>query len=696
MIGTIAGFESRSLLRSAQTWLIAGVLAIVFAYLFLQALETYLEIQPNLAAQDHPTGLSGFLSIRYLAPLVMVFALMAPLLAMKSFSDEYRQQTLALWQSSPVSTTALVLGKFTGVAMVIVFLIVIACSIALFMRLFTSLDLGVLSASALGLTLASLSFAAIGMFFSSLTRHAIVAVAASVLLLVLLWLLGNAAPDSVLMNALSLFAIPTHLASFFQGYIGSGDVAYFVVITVLFIAMTIMRMDSLRHLGSHAMTRSAIHQSLLFVLVIGIALCSIWLASRTNMSVDLTANKRHALSEQTVNAVKALQGPVSIVAVVGPAAAQRSTLTELVSRYQKHNPLISLDFVNPDTDPERVRQLNAAASGELIVTGMGREQRLQSVSERSLTGALRQLNREGDRKLAFVVGHEERSAVDAGASNWTQLSARLNSIGLNSETLSLVTHPRIGDDVDVLVIADPRRPYFPGEIAALLEYVNHGGSLLWLTETVLNKQSGSGLAALGLELGIDIMPGIIIDTASQAANAGSPAFVILNSFSNHPVTQGLTSPILLPQAKALSVTSLAGQTLLPLLQTPEASWTETGALEGAVQFNQDADEQQGPLVVGVTIERDIKGKQQRIAVIGDADFASDRFIGNGANLGFAESLMLWLSGESDALSFVTMPAPDAHLTLSSRSIVILSVTLLFILPFILFMMAGIAAWRRRH
>ena len=442
--------------------------------------------------------------------------------------------------------------------------------------------------------------------------------------------------------------------------------------------------------------RISLRHSILSILIISIALALIWITSRISISHDFTANKRHALSEQTVNAVKALQGPVDITAVVGPSATQRDTLIELVSRYQLHNPLINLTFINPETDPERARQLNAAAGGELIVNGMGREQRLQSVSERTLTGALRQLNREGERNIAFVTGHEERSPTLPGPSNWTTLSSRLSSIGLNSNELSLVTHPRIAEDTDVLVIADPRRPYFPGELAGLLEYINLGGSLLWISETNLNRQTGSGLAALGLELGIDLLPGTIIDTASQAAATGSVSFVVLNSFSQHPVTQGLTSPVLLPQAKALSVTALAGQTLLPLLQTPEASWTETGALEGAVQFDENTDEQIGPLVVGVTIEREIQGRTQRIAVIGDADFASDQFIGNGANLAFAESLMLWLSGESDALSFVTMPAPDANLTLGSRSIVTISIALLVVLPLLLFITAALTLWRRRR
>ncbi len=246
MIATVMQFECKSLLRSAQTWIIAGVLAILFAFLFLQALETFLEVQPKLALQDHPTGVSGFLSVRYLAPLVVIFALVAPLLAMKSFSDEYRQHTLALWQSSPVSNVALVIGKYLGVYIVVCLLIIIACAMPLILRVFVPLDLGVMLSSVIGLLLAASSFVAIGMFFSSLTRHAILAIAASVILLVVLWLIGSSAN----LNALKPFAIPTHVAGFFQGFISSADVLYFIIVTVLFIALTIVRLDALRQSGA--------------------------------------------------------------------------------------------------------------------------------------------------------------------------------------------------------------------------------------------------------------------------------------------------------------------------------------------------------------------------------------------------------------------------------------------------------------
>jgi len=444
------------------------------------------------------------------------------------------------------------------------------------------------------------------------------------------------------------------------------------------------------------MRRTHLQYLIIGTLSVAIAVATIWLSTQTHYSVDVTANKRHELTSETVLAVKALQGPVDILAVVGPDETQRDALRTLVSRYQAHNPLLTLTFINPETDPERVRALNASPSGELIVQGMGREQRLNSVSERALTGVLRQLNREGERQIQFTQGHDERLPLDPGANHFGTLSQRLQSIGLNSSEVSLVTQPRIADDLDLLVIADARRPFFPGEVAAVLEHVNRGGSLLWLIETELNKETGPKLNALALELGMDIYPGLIIDAASQQLNAGSPTFVVLDSFATHPVTQGLRSPILLPQARALAVTPLAGQTLLPLLQTPEASWAETGALEGAVQFDENTNETRGPLVVGVTIERDIAGKQQRIAIIGDADFASNQFIANGANLAFAESLMLWLTGDSDALAFVTQAAPDARLNLSAQNIIALSVALLVALPILLFVIAGVLAWRRRR
>ena len=494
------------------------------------------------------------------------------------------------------------------------------------------------------------------------------------------------------------------------------------------------------------------------VLVVGIALAVVWLGTRFSVAVDITANARHSLSATSVEAARRLEGPLEAIAVLRPDPATVEALEALLARFREIKPDIALEVVNPDTNPARARDLEAAPGGEIVLRAGGREQRLQNLSERAFASALRRLGREGERDIAFVTGHDERSPLGRGNDDWNALAARLESAGLVARETSLVTEPRVADGVDVLVLAAPRRPYFPGEIASVLDHVRRGGNLLWLSETPTGDttradgegtggvRTGPGLEALAVELGVETLPGTVIDTASQALAADSPDFVLLERFPAHPVTATLASPVLLPQARALAAVPLAGQTLAPLLRTPESSWTESGVLEGAVRFDEGSDEVAGPLLLGVTIERalatlpgapaaasvavddgsadegeasgsagasadddvrvgggrDENGDSgddgeasgtraagsatanaravQRIAVLGDADFAASRFLGNGANAAFAESLLLWLAGDDAALDFVVRAAPDAELTLGSRARVTLGALWLAAVP----------------
>lgn len=449
--------------------------------------------------------------------------------------------------------------------------------------------------------------------------------------------------------------------------------------------------------------------TLLIVLTLG------WFAERFSVGFDLTANDRHSLTEGTRATLESLDASVEILAVLGPEPAVREAVTDLVARYQSIKPDVNLSFLNPDTDPARARELNAAPGGELIITGGGREQRLNSLDERSLTGALRQIGREGTKRLAFVTGHRERSPNASTNHDWLLITQRLAAIGFESSELSFVTTPVVPEDVDVLVVAAPLDPWFPGEIASLIEHVRRGGNLLWLLETSTHGEvpdtatentsgtgpvlasaveTGPGLSLLATELGVETLPGRVIDTASQSLDLDTPDFVVLSAFPDHPVTASLRSALLLPQVRALNVTPLAGQTTLPLLASPESSWTESGALQGEVRFDENTSEVAGPLILGATIERPrIDGGSQRIAIIGDADFAASAYVGNGSNAAFIESLFVWLGGDDEALAFVTAPAPDAELSMSPRSIATLTIICLFGIPVVLLLLALVARIR---
>ncbi|MFK8082180.1 MAG: GldG family protein [Granulosicoccus sp.] len=443
--------------------------------------------------------------------------------------------------------------------------------------------------------------------------------------------------------------------------------------------------------------RSSTLHTILSVLIVFIVLVLGWFTQRFNATVDVTANHRHSLAPSTVLLLQSLDAPVELIAVLGPDPQQRSSVEALVSRFQELKPDISLRFVNPETDPTQARALDAAPGGELILRTGEREQRLQSLSERSLVDSLQQLGREGDRDIVFITGHDERSPVGTGNDDWLLISERLTNIGLVVREQSLVSEPYLSDDIDLLVIAAPERPYFPGELASLDSYLNRGGNLLWLTENENSSSLASpDMSLLSNTLGVDPLPGTVIDTASQALAADSPDFVLLDRFPAHPVTVKLSRPVLIPRATALAVTPLAGQIIEPLLQTPESSWTETGALTGAIEFDRNTLEVAGPLLIGVTIERTLAQGTQRFAVIGDADFAASQFLGNGANQSFTEALVLWLTGDADELEFVTQRAPDSELNLSNQSVVALSAIYLAALPIVLLLVAVFVRWHRRR
>ncbi len=249
MISVIAKHESASLLRLPVTWVIAAILSCVFAFLFLQQLEVYLTRQAELALLDHPPGLTAWLCTRFVAPASIVTLILGPLFAMRSFSDEFRLDTLSLWQSSPVSTTALVIGKFLGVSFVLCATLSVTLLMFAGIALVGTVDWLQVASTLLGLFLLAAACAATGLFFSSLTRHAMVAILASLATLALFWLLGTASFNTLPIPGIKAASLANHISGFHQGYISSNDVLFFVLYIALFLALTIIRLDALRHVN---------------------------------------------------------------------------------------------------------------------------------------------------------------------------------------------------------------------------------------------------------------------------------------------------------------------------------------------------------------------------------------------------------------------------------------------------------------
>ncbi len=247
MIRTIAAQELRLLFRSPLAWIIAGLMQIIFAWLFLSALEQYLALQPKLALRESASGVSAFIVNQYMAPAAIIMLLISPLLSMRTLAEESRSGSIILLRAAPITTASIVLGKFAGVFSLQLLLLTLAFLMPLSLILFTALDLGSLIAAFMGLILFSAACTAISLYFSSLTAQPIIAAFSAFAALFFLWMLGTGSYSSEsLSQILHNLSLPRHLNSFFRGLLDSRDLIYYALIITLFLSLTTLRLDALR------------------------------------------------------------------------------------------------------------------------------------------------------------------------------------------------------------------------------------------------------------------------------------------------------------------------------------------------------------------------------------------------------------------------------------------------------------------
>ena len=247
MIKLLALRELRSLFAMPSTWFVLAALQFIFAWFFLARLEAFLEIQPQLAQLANPPGVTITVAAPMFNTVALLLMMLAPMFTMRLIAEERRNQTFALLLSAPLSGCHIVLGKFFGL---LVFLAVLITGVPLMLytlALGTALDHGLLLSNLLGLLLLTASYVAVGLYVSTLTSQPVAAAIGALAVLVGLWLadIGAASEDSPWH-----FISPLHhFQNFNVGLLDSGDAAFFVLFSAVFLLLAIRRIHNNRIYG---------------------------------------------------------------------------------------------------------------------------------------------------------------------------------------------------------------------------------------------------------------------------------------------------------------------------------------------------------------------------------------------------------------------------------------------------------------
>ena len=427
----------------------------------------------------------------------------------------------------------------------------------------------------------------------------------------------------------------------------------------------------------------------LFLLAVGLLQ---WLAREYHLQFDWTRMHRHSLSPASEAVTERLKGPLKITAFASQRGETRRQIQEMVGRYQKYKPDIQLEFVDPDTAPERVRAAGVQFDGELVFEYGDARENLPPTqfNEQSFTNALTRLGHRGERWVVFLSGHGERSPDKQANFDLSTWATQLRKRGFQTKTQSLGEHPQIPQNTTVLVIAGPRTQLLAGEVKEIQNYLSRGGNLLWLHD----PGPLLGLEPLAEDLGIEFQPGVIVDPTSEDIT-GNAAAIVITKYSAHPVVRSFADNTVFPQAGGISLNAPEGWRGSVLMDTRPSSWSETGPLNGPIQFDKGQDIR-GPLNLAVALTRTLDNKrEQRIIVVGDGDFLANTYLPNGGNLELGMSLTNWLSQDDAFVNIPIKTARDRSLDLSHGGQIAIVAVFLALLPITL-ISSGVWIWLRRR
>ena len=433
----------------------------------------------------------------------------------------------------------------------------------------------------------------------------------------------------------------------------------------------------------------------LFLTVIGLLG---WLSERHSMEYDLTWGKRNSLTEASVNALQALDKPITITAFVrDDSKTIHDLINNLIERYHRHKADIDLKFINPDLVPQLVREHGITVDGQILVQYGNRQETLQNSSEESLTQLLVKLAASDNSYITFLTGHGERDLLSVANHDLGNFGEQLERKGFILQAINLIKTPSIPANTRILVISSPKTAFLQGEEQLIEQYLDNGGNMLWLTEPDSNDE----LSSLAAYFDIKRLPGQVVDATTRLFGIDDPTFALAVDFPRHAITEQLHSQTLFPQASGLISAEESNWFSSAILQTLSRSWTELNDIDGEVRFDEDTDERPGPITIGYALEREQatsntdKPGKQRVVVIGDGDFLSNTYLGNGQNLDLGSAIFQWLNHNDAFIDIGSVNAPDTQLGISQSGAIGLLMVFMILLPLGL-LGTGTTIWLKRR
>jgi hypothetical protein len=353
-------------------------------------------------------------------------------------------------------------------------------------------------------------------------------------------------------------------------------------------------------------------------------------AARSGVEFDWTGEQSFELSQATRDACEALRGEGRRVAATlyrdeGDPRIRRTRL--LLMQIAQQCPMDVAEKWLDDAPEDEARYAIGTSNTVVFVLGE-RFETIGRPTEGTLYEALYRLRSLQSGLITLLRGDGEGDPSNEGALGFSGLAAALATEGYRLHSVASASMSEVPEDTDLVLLIAPRRRLREPAIDALERYLARGGRLVALLEPGYE----SGVEPLLNEYGFGTPNAVLVDPASGAVDSAAEGLgIVAYNYASHATTAGLDANRMtfFPGVRPVEPrTPHEGARVEAVVWSSPRSWvtTDLSVLEQRGGRIENTGEPPGYHYIAVMGSYPVDDGETRIAVIGDSDFASNRYL----------------------------------------------------------------------
>ena len=488
--------------------------------------------------------------------------------------------------------------------------------------------------------------------------------------------------------------------------------------------------------------RYGLNSSIIFLTSLGLIIVInsllYWLVSQPNqpewLRVDTTATKQFILEDQAIKVIANLKEDVKITVFIATNTPEKAagwrSIEDLLLEFKRRSKKVDLSYerIDPELDPNSAVKYGVNYFPSLVIEAID-SRRSQIIngrqgttifSEQDIITGLLIVSQIKQKKVIFLTGHGERDITDfdqnskgMGLIYSDLMTQNYKVLSATSQELAILLSEE--NIPAVVVIAGAEKGFSIQDSAIISEYLWLGGSLLVLIEPELTPE---GIKTFLYKFGLAVGEGTIFDMASFVAP--KPSYLQLKKTNGQILPHEITKDfdVLYFPGSTYIGSAYSPDTIpitengepfvkhVPLAFTTLESWAQNTQENETVKYNSESDAL-GPFPTIMLIEaiseigKSPKEKpdgtlaQTAIVVIGDTDFASNKYSSSAKNADLFVNSINWLAKDYELITIRPKTAAfrELVLTKSERDFIRWSGWLL--MPISVGIAGMVSWWRRR-